>query len=129
MRRAGIAAASAAMLAGCAGGEPPTAKRPGLINHVVFVKLVDPSDAEELIADSDRMLGTITSVKSYYCGRHIDTGRSTVIADYDVGAFMAFESEAGYASYVSNPAHVAFVEKWRPRLEWLRVYDIHDPSP
>lgn len=96
---------------------------------MVFVKLADPSDAAELIADSDRMLGTIPSVRSYYCGRHIDTGRETVIADYDVGAYMGFASEAGYAAYVSDPGHVAFVEKWRPRLEWLRVYDIYDPSP
>lgn len=106
---------------------PRTAPAPGRINHVVFFELDDPSDAPALIAEALE-LGQIPGVTSCYAGRHIDTGRDTVRQDYDVGFFVAFNSEEAYASYVSHPDHVALVEKWRPRLRagGLRVYDVLD---
>lgn len=137
-RAAGAVALGAVAAGGCAGGggatdDPPRraanpphlAPAPGLINHVVFFELQDPADAEALIEESLK-LGTIPGVAACYAGRHIDTGRSTVLTDYDVGFFVAFDSEAAYAAYVSHPDHVALVEKWRPKLRALRVYDILD---
>lgn len=107
------------------GGAMDAARAPGRINHVVFFDLKDPADADALIAESLK-LGAIPGVTSCYAGRHIDTGRDTVRQDYDVGFFVAFDSEEAYASYVAHPDHVALVERWRPRLTALRVYDVLD---
>lgn len=102
--------------------------RPALINHAVFFKLHDPADAEELLADCDRLLATIPGVVSYYAGRHHDVGRSHVFSDYHVGMFVGFNSDADYAVYADHPNHIAAVEKWRPRWEWIRVYDVLDEA-
>jgi len=119
----------AATLTGCASTQSGSAERVAVINHVVFFKLKDPAQAEALIADCDANLATISSVTRYYCGTHIDTGRDTIISDYDVGAFVGFDSTDEYAAYVEHPNHIALVDKWRPQLEWLKVYDVHDPTP
>ncbi len=65
---------------------------------------------------------------SYYCGRHFETGRATVNADYTVGLFVGFDSAEDYEAYVTHPDHVWIVQKWRPRTEILRVHDILDES-
>jgi len=113
----------AALLVGCASPGPT---RTGAINHVVFFKLADPADAAELITDCDEKLRSIPGVRAYYAGRHIDMGRSNVDADYDVGAFVAFDSSNDYRGYLVHPNHIALVEKWRSRWTWIRIYDVGD---
>lgn len=101
------------------------APAPGLINHVVFFDLQNPEDAEELIQDCYDLL-TIPGATSGYAGTHYDIGRSSVLRDYDVGFFVAFSTEDDYRAYVEHPWHVALVEKWKPRWDSIRVYDIGD---
>ena len=98
---------------------------PGTINHVVFFDLQDPADAEELIEDCYGLLA-IPGATSGYAGRHYDIGRASVLSDYDVGFFVAFDDEESYRSYVEHPAHVTLVEKWKPRWDSIRVYDVGD---
>ncbi len=114
------------MTLGCA--PKPQAARPGRINHPVFFKLNNPEDASALIAQCDRELSTIPGITAYYCGRPLDTGRSSVDLDFDVGLFVAFDSEDDYMNYVAHPLHRKLVEEWRDRLQWLRVHDIVDPT-
>jgi hypothetical protein len=104
-------------------------ERPAYISHVVLVSLHDPADRASLLADSESMLASIPGVVSFAAGEHLDTGRSNIIADYDIGLYIGFDSEARYAAYVTHPAHVAYLEKWRPRVASLRIYDIGDPTP
>lgn len=113
------------LLSACSTGPSP---RPvAAISHVVFVNLADPADAAELLDDARVMLATIPTVTAYSAGPHIDTGRATVLSDYDIGMILGFDDVEGLNAYVVHPDHVAFVDKWRPRLTGLRVYDIHDP--
>jgi hypothetical protein len=122
---AALSLATAALINGCASSPSP---RPvATISHVVFVDLADPADADDLLADAESMLAAIPSVTAYTAGRHLDTGRPTVLADYDVGMILGFDDAAGLNAYVVHPNHVAFVDKWRPHLAGLRVYDIHRP--
>lgn len=115
---------------GCAScGSHDSAPRPALINHVVFIELNSPDESQQLIDDCDDLLATIPTVHSYYCGRHLDIGRDTVLHDYDVAACMGFESEAGLRDYVEHPQHIELVNRWRSRIKRLRVYDVHDPTP
>lgn len=117
-------------LCGCATGNHVSQPlRPGLINHVVFVTLHDAADADDLIAASDTLLPVIPSVVSYYAGTHIDTARATVLDDYDVGIFVAFDSLEGYAEYVDHPNHIELVNDWRPRIKALIVRDVRDTTP
>ncbi len=104
-------------------------ERPARIGHIVFLKLVKPADTPALIADCDADLARIPGVIAYSSGRHIDTGRPTVIADYDVGLYIGFQSEQDYEHYVTDPLHTNLVERWRPRLQWIRVYDVLDEAP
>lgn len=104
--------------------EPPP-QAPGSINHVVFFDLQHPSDADELIQECYGLF-SIPGVTSGYAGKHYDIGRPGVLQDYDVGFFVAFDSEADYRAYVEHPAHVALVEKWQPRWDAIRVYDVGD---
>ncbi|HRQ72396.1 MAG TPA: Dabb family protein [Phycisphaerales bacterium] len=103
--------------------------RPAVINHVVFFKLKDSADAARLIDDCDRRLARIPGITSYFCGSHIDTGRPTVETEYDVAFYVGFDTLKDYAAYVDHPLHVAVVAEWRPRFEWIKVYDVHDETP
>ena len=119
-----------ALLAGCATVDNgPQDQRPAEISHIVFIKLKNPADAPALITDSDRLLPGIPGVTRYACGRHVDTGRATVIHDYDVGLYVGFDSKEDYAVYVDHPDHKALVAEWRPRSEWLHAYDVLDDTP
>ncbi|MEE2908740.1 MAG: Dabb family protein [Planctomycetota bacterium] len=111
------------LLTGC------SQKRPARINHIVFFKLKDPGDTTELIRDCDRDLADIPGVTSYYCGQHGDFGRKNVQTDYDVGFYVGFESDEAYQAYLADPNHVAIVGKWKPRWEWIRIYDVVDNTP
>ena len=114
-------------LAACA----PTqhrAPRTALIGHIVFVELNEPGDYDAILADSDEMLATIPTVSTFAAGRHIDTGRDTIINDYDLAIYLGFESVEDLATYVAHEQHIAYVTKWKPRLKALRVYDMHDPT-
>jgi len=116
-----------AQLGGCAAQRAPA--RPAPVNHIVFIKLHDAEAAEALLADADETLASIPAVSAYAAGPHIDTGRETVIHDYDVGFYIGFDSLAEYEEYVTHPQHTAFIERWRSRIESLRVYDVYDDTP
>ena len=123
-------------LSGCAGtgsttpaAKSPAAARPAPLVHLVYVKLKNPADAAALVADCDAMLATIPSVNSYFCGTHKESGRATVDANYDVAMGLGFADLAGYEAYVHAPAHESFVEKWKPRCEWIRIHDVEDATP
>lgn len=111
----------------CVFDEP--SNRPARISHIVLVKLKNPADAPALIADSDAKLARIPGVTAYACGRHLDMGRPTVIHDYDVGLYVGFDSTEDYAVYVDHPDHKALVAEWKPKSEWLHVYDVLDETP
>ena len=103
-----------------------TAARPAAIHHIVVIDLEDPADADEMLADSDAMLGAIPSVVSYFAGRHHETGRDHIFSDYDIALYVGFDSDAGYAEYVDHPLHLRFVEHWEPRVDSMRIYDVFD---
>lgn len=123
---------AAMLFGGCASSGPQLTlpPRPARINHLAFFKLHHPEHAAELIADCDAHLATIPGVVSYYAGTHLDTGRGAAIdSDYDVGFYVGFMTEEALANYVKHPQHVAMVEKWRPRWQWIRVIDVVDETP
>jgi hypothetical protein len=123
---------AACLLTACAATGPAARTapvRPTRINHVVFFKLNDPADADELIRDCDSMLTTVAGIVSFFAGTRLETEREGVDSDYDVGFYLGFMSEADYQTYLDHPAHLEVVKKWRPRLRHLQVYDVVDERP
>jgi len=120
------AAADGRGAAGEAGAGPG---RPARINHLAFFKLTDPGDRDALVRDCDELLASIPGVVSYYAGPPLDIGRDRVDGDYDVGFYVGFETVEAYEGYVVHPNHLEVVERWGPRLEWLRVHDVLDETP
>ncbi|MBM4113486.1 MAG: Dabb family protein [Phycisphaerae bacterium] len=94
------------------------------ITHVVLISLVDPSQADALIADCNGTLPKIPDVVFYGCGRPVDIGRTNVDGDYTVGVIIGFDSEAGYARYLDDPQHKRLVDAWRPRWSRARIFDL-----
>ena len=98
------------------------------ITHVVLVQLKDPSRTAELVADCDRALPGIESVRGYACGVPMETGRSNVIGDYDVGIYVGFLDSAGYRAYLDDPRHLDLVERWREGWKAVRIFDVISPD-
>jgi len=119
------------MTAGCAGAPRPPriAPRPGLVNHLVLLKLKDPALSDSLIRDADRAAAQIPGITGYFCGRHLDTGRAGVDSGYDVAFYVALASPEDLSAYLAHPAHQALVQRWKPLAEWMRIHDVLDPTP
>jgi|GEM_PF-776135 len=107
-------------------GQNVPAAAPAMVGHIVFIQLNNPSDYHDILRDADWMLGTIDTVATYAAGRHLDSGRSTVTADYDLAIYLGFNSEQGLREYVAHQQHIGFVNKWKPKLKSLKVYDMLD---
>lgn len=127
-------ASIAALVAGCASTPEAEslARKADLetpaITHVVLVQLKDPSRTSELVADCDRALPGIESVRGYACGVPMETGRSNVIGDYDVGIYVGFVDAAGYRAYLDDPRHLDLVERWREGWKAVRIFDVISPD-
>jgi hypothetical protein len=112
-------------LTGCA------SMRPAPVVHLVYFQLSDPSPAnvDALLADCDRLLPGIPGVLSYAAGRHLETGRPAVVADYDLALLIGFVDEAAYLGYVEHPDHQELVALWKSHFRQLVVRDFFDASP
>lgn len=116
---------AALALGGCAlplGGP----SRPAPLLHLVYFRLVDPSQAEALLDDSERLLMPIPTVVSYAAGRHVDIGRDSVEDDYDVALLVGFRDVAGYRAYLQHPRHLELLAIWKERLAGITIYDVGD---
>ncbi|GJM22255.1 MAG: hypothetical protein DHS20C15_21700 [Planctomycetota bacterium] len=110
---------------GCVSVPAPLARSARLV-HVVFFELNDPADAAALRRDCDRLLQPISVIHGYSIGEHFDTGRDSVLADFDLALVVRFLDEVDYREYLEHPAHLELVDVWRPRARGLRVHDFWD---
>ena len=98
------AIAALAALSGCE-STPRPADRPALITHIVLVDLKNASERADMLADADEKLATIPGVVSYAAGSHFDTGRATVLDDYDAAIVLGFDDRDALERYVDHPDH------------------------
>ena len=97
------------------------------LNHVVLISLKNEADAEACAADCRAMLGSIDCVDTLWVGTPVDTGRSMVDDDYEVGLCVGFERLEDLQTYLDAPAHVDLVESWGPRATRFRIFDVGQP--
>jgi hypothetical protein len=99
------------------------------LNHVVLVSLKDPADTQQLLADCHRLLPLIPTVRTWWIGTPVDTGRAKVDDAYEVGLCVGFEDEAGLQAYLVDPLHLELVDEWGPKASQFRIFDIGlDPN-
>ncbi len=98
------------------------------INHVVLITLASPEDAEALIEDCHRLLPPIESVRTWWVGVPVDTGRDAVDGDYEVGLCVGFDDEEGLQAYLEDPLHLELVAAWRPKVDQFRIFDVGKTS-
>lgn len=116
----------ALLTGGCQGNQPP---RPSLISHVVLISLHDSADAPAALSDCNTLLADIHSIETFACGGPMEGGRDMVLGDYDVGLVIGFASPEDYDAYLLDPIHLQLLEKWKPRVAQMRIFDIVDPTP
>lgn len=112
-----VALAALLLLSACA-------SRPEPIQHVVFAQLKNPADTAELLIDADRTIPAIPGVATYISGTHLDIGRTGIATDYSAAMVIGFRDVESYRGYLDHPEHIDLVNRWKPRLEWLKIYDI-----
>jgi hypothetical protein len=99
-----------------------------VINHLVLITLQSPSDAQALIEDCDRLLPPIESVRTWWVGVPVETGRDAVDDDYEVGLCVGFDDADGLQAYLEHPLHLELVGTWRPKVDQFRIFDVGKTS-
>ena len=104
------------------GRKPPEAG----IHHIVLVwlKLSGSPTYRKQIIDESHQLKKIPGVISVNAGRSLVSDRAIVDHSFDVGIDIAFETTEELNYYLTHPDHVQFVERIKPLVEKIVVYDI-----
>lgn len=112
--------AGAVLVSGC------SIARPTYV-HAVFFKLKDgttQADRDALIRACNELAAKIPEVKQLDAGpRDTDAVRDVNVTDFDIGLVVYFMGRDAYRAYEVHPVHKAFVEKYGPLFESVRVMD------
>ena len=98
------------------------------VRRAEAIRVKNEADAEACAADCRAMLGSIDCVDTLWVGTPVDTGRSMVDDDYEVGLCVGFERLEDLQTYLDAPAHVDLVESWGPRATRFRIFDVGQPD-
>jgi antibiotic biosynthesis monooxygenase (ABM) superfamily enzyme len=111
-----------ATLAACAGA--PRAEHDA-VGHVVVLTLTDGAPAAALERDLEVLMDATPGVLESRVGPRADIAVREGITDtsFQVLLWVGFVDEASFQAYLVSPAHQALVERYRPHLEALRVFD------
>lgn len=94
------------------------------LSHGVFFTLVDPADADALVADCAALAEATDGLLAHAVGPRIpDLARPVNDQDFDVGLWLLFADRAAHDAYQVSPAHVALIERWQGSLAAARVFD------
>ncbi len=111
--------------AACQRGRP-AAKTDAMIIHSVFFWLKpELTDAQraEFVAGAESLHG-IASVQSLFLGRPAPiVPRPVVDGSYTYALSITFKDVAGHDAYQVDPAHRAFVDKFKPFWNKVQIYD------
>lgn len=95
--------------------------------HTVFFKLksdATQADRDALVQACNELGEKVPTVKKLDAGPRDNTAvRDVNVKDFDIGLVVYFMDRAGYDAYETHPVHKAFVEKYGPTFENVRVLD------
>jgi hypothetical protein len=106
-------------------------KPPPFVHTVIFYLKKDApaNEADAIIADSQRLLAKIPSVREIRAGRPADKGPAVVVKDYQVGLLVLFDDAEGMQTYLDHPLHKEFVTGHEKGFEKVVVYDFVSKEP
>jgi len=85
-------------------------------------------EIEAMIRDASR-LAAIPTVRQLHCGRREDTIRRPVSdTSFHVGLLVCFDDRRGFDTYAAHPDHTAFVARYKPLWDNIRVCDFIGPE-
>ncbi len=87
------------------------------------------NEADAIIADTQRMLAKIPSVREIRAGRPAEKGAAVVVKDYQVGLLVLFDDGEDMQAYVDHPLHKEFVTGHEKSFEKVVVYDFVSKEP
>ncbi len=96
-----------------------------MIAHNVFFTLHDnsPAAVEAMIADCHRDLAPLPGIVFCAAGTCSDVDRAVSDREYDVALHVVFKDRAALDAYMSDPKHVAFMDKHGGNWKEVRVFD------
>lgn len=100
-------------------------KAPSFVHTVYFILKKDApaNEADSLIADTQKLLGKIPSVREIKAGKPAEKATPISAKDYHVGLLVLFDDADGLHTYVDHPLHKEYVSNHEKNLEKVLVYD------
>jgi hypothetical protein len=109
-----------------------TARKPASFVHTVIFYLkkgAPETEADALIADAQKLLSRIPTVREIRAGRPADKATPITIKDYQVGLLVLFDDADGLQTYLDHPLHKEYVSNHEKSFEKVVVYDFVGSNP
>ena len=101
-------------------------RKPASFVHTVIFHLKKdaPENATDaVIADTQKLLARIESVREIRAGRPAEKGSPNAAKDYQIGLLVLFDDAGGLQTYLDHPLHKEFVANHGKSFERVVVYD------
>ena len=97
-----------------------------ILVHSVYFWLKPELTPEQLadFAAGLRSLAAIEAVKTIYVGKPVPSDRPVVESSYTYGLVIGFDDQQGLDAYQVHQVHVAFVKRFKPYWNQIKVYDL-----
>lgn len=118
-----LLALSLAPLVACRG---PAAVASTAIGHAVVFELNEPSAVAELHTALEELLAATPGLVEARVGPRADVAVREGLTDtsFDLLMWTHFADAEALLAYIESPRHVALVERFKPLLRRVRVFDI-----
>jgi len=106
-------------------------KSPPLVHTVIFYLKKDApaNEADGLIADSQKLLAKIPTVREIRAGKPADKATPIAAKDYQVGLLVLFDDSDGLHTYADHPLHKEFVANHEKNFDKVVIYDFLSTNP
>ncbi len=112
-------------LTACA-SSPTSKTQESTVVHIVLIWLKETGNAEHIqqVIDVSNQLKGISEIQMLHVGQSIPSEREIVDDSFDVGLYMAFDSQAAMQRYLVHPDHKKAVKSvLKPLASKIRIYD------
>jgi hypothetical protein len=106
-------------------------RKPPFVHTVIFYlkKEAPGNEADAVIADTQKLLAKIPSVREIRAGKPADKATPIAAKDYQVGLLVLFDDTDGLHTYADHPLHKEFVANHEKNFDKVVVYDFQSPNP
>jgi hypothetical protein len=96
---------------------------------IFYLKKDAPAtEADALIADSQKLLAKIPTVREIRAGKPADKATPIAAKDYQVGLLVLFDDVEGLHTYIDHPLHKEYLANHQKNWEKAVIYDFVGPN-